>query len=110
MGWLRFTDVRGWISRLVPMVAAASLLVASAVGAGEMSDLTQNMPRGYFGEFTWDGDKTVQNVVITFDSVRALNEQNAEAFGCGSYEVGRQVTDARQIVRFPGGTLRVLAG
>src|SRR3954469_12805257 len=92
MGWLRFTDVGGWISRLVPMVAAASLLFASAVGAGEMSDLTRNMPRGYFGEFTWDGDKTIQNVVITFDTVRALNEQNAEAYGCGSYEVGRQVT------------------
>jgi hypothetical protein len=101
MGWLGFTDVRGWISRLVPMVAAASLLFASAVGAGEMSDLTQNMPRGYFGEFTWDGDKTVQNVVITFDSVRALNEQNAEAFGCGSYEIGRQVTKikVRMLVR-----------
>ena len=95
MGWLRFTDVGGWISRLVPMVAAASLLFASAVGAGEMSDLTQNMPRGYLGEFTWDGDKTVQNVVITLESVRALNDQNVEALGCGSYEINRQVTMIR---------------
>src|SRR3954469_12535501 len=92
MGWLRFTDVGGWISRLVPMVMAASLLFASAVGAGEISDLTQNMPRGYVGEFTWEGDKIAQNVVITLESVRTLNDQNVEALGCGSYDVNRQVT------------------
>jgi hypothetical protein len=92
---LRFTSFHGWISRLSPTILAASLLFASAVHAADMKDLTQNMPRGYFGEFSWEGDRTVQNVVITLESVRALNEQNAEALGCGSYEVGRQVTKIR---------------
>jgi hypothetical protein len=92
---LRFTSFHGWISRLSLTILAASLLFASAVHAADMKDLTQNMPRGYFGEFSWEGDRTVQNVVITLESVRALNEQNAEALGCGSYEVGRQVTKIR---------------
>jgi hypothetical protein len=92
MRCLRFANLHGWVSRFCVMIAAASLLFASAVRAADMTDLTQNMPRGYFGEFSWDGDRTVQNVVIIFDSVRALNEQNAEALGCGTYEVGRQVT------------------
>jgi hypothetical protein len=92
MRWPGLTNFQSWISRLVLMIAAASLLLALPVRAADMTDLTQNLPRGYFGEFSWDGDKTVQNVVITFDSVRALNEKNAEALGCGSYEVGREVT------------------
>ena len=92
---LRFTNVHGWIAQLGLMIAAASLLLASAAHAVEMKDLTENMPRGYFGEFSWEGDRTVQNVVITLESVRALNEQNAEALGCGSYAVGRQVTKIR---------------
>jgi len=92
---LRFTNFHRWISRLGLMILAASLLLASAVHAAEMKDLTQNMPRGYFGEFNWEGDRTVQNVVITLESVRALNEENAEALGCGSYEVGRLVTKIR---------------
>jgi hypothetical protein len=92
---LGFTRLHGWIARLGLTILAASLLFASAVHAVEMKDLTQNMPRGYFGEFSWEGDRTVRNVVITLESVRALNEQNAEALGCGSYEVGRQVTKIR---------------
>ena len=92
MRGLGLTNFQGWISRLVLMVAAASLLLASSVRAADMKDLTQNLPRGFFGEFIWDGDRTVQNVVITLDSVRALNDKHAEALGCGSYEVGRQVT------------------
>jgi hypothetical protein len=92
---LGFTSFHRWISRLGLTILAASLLFASTVHAAEMKDLTQNMPRGYFGEFSWEGDRTVQNVVITLESVRALNEQNAEALGCGSYEVGRQVTKIR---------------
>jgi hypothetical protein len=94
MRWSRITNSRSLISR-IGVVVAASLLLASVVDAAEMKDLTQNMPRGYFGEFRWDGDNTLQNVVITFDSVRALNGQNAEAQGCGTYEVGRQVTKIR---------------
>jgi len=86
-------NFRGGMSRFGVVVAVAMvLLVSSAVRAVEMQDLTAQLPRGYFGEFLWDGDKVMQNVVITFESVRALNGQNAEALGCGTYEVGRQVT------------------
>jgi hypothetical protein len=94
-------NFHGLFSRIGVAIAAASLLFASVAHAAEIKDLTQNMPRGYFGEFRWDGDKTLQNVVLTFDSVRALNGQNAEALGCGTYEVGRQVTKikVRMLVR-----------
>ena len=91
MRWLGLTNFHGWISRLL-VIAAASLLLASPVRAADITDLIRNLPRGFFGEFSWDGDRTVQNVVITLDSVRALNEKNVEALGCGSYEVGRQAT------------------
>ena len=85
------------------MIAAASLLFASSVHAADIDDLTRNLPRGFLGEFSWEGDPVVQNVVITFDSVRALNEKNVEAFGCGSYEVDRNVTKikVRMFVRWP---------
>jgi hypothetical protein len=101
MRWLAIANFHGLFSRTGVAIAAASLLFASVIHAAEMKDLTQNMPRGYFGEFRWDGDKTLQNVVITFDSVRALNGHNAEALGCGAYEVGRQVTKikVRMLVR-----------
>ena len=58
-------------SRVGIAIAAACLLLASVVHAAE-NNLVQDMPRGYLGEFRWDGDSTVQNVVITLDSVRAL--------------------------------------
>ena len=92
-----------WMSRLGLAIAAASLLFASAVHAADIKDLTDKLPRAYIGEFLWDGDKTVQNVVITFDQVRARNDQTAEAFGCGSYEVGRHTTriKVRMFVRWP---------
>src|SRR5882757_7133021 len=88
----RIANLSGWIARLGVMTVAAGLLFASAVHATDIKDLTEKLPRAYIGEFLWDGDKTVQNIVITFEQVRALNEQNAEALGCGSYEVGRRVT------------------
>jgi hypothetical protein len=96
-------NVHRWISRLRVVTAAAGLLFASTVSAAEIQDLTEKLPRGYFGEFSWEGDRTVQNVVITFDSVKALNGQNAEALGCGAYEVGRQVTriKVRMFVKLP---------
>jgi hypothetical protein len=101
MCWLARVNFHGFLVRIGAAIAAASLLLASVVHAAEMEDLTQNMPRGYFGEFRWDGDTTVQNVVVIFESVRALNGQNAEALGCGTYEVGRQVTKikVRMLVR-----------
>jgi hypothetical protein len=71
------------------------LFLASFVHATEMEALTEKLPRAYLGEFSWDGDKNVQNVVVTFESVRALNDKNAEAIGCGAYEVNRQVTKIR---------------
>ena len=100
---LGIANRHGWRSRLGAMLAAAGLLLASAAGAAEVGDLTGKLPRGYFGEFSWEGDRTVQNVVITFDTVRPLNGQNAEALGCGTYEVGRQVTriKVRMFVRLP---------
>ena len=90
----RIAKPPGWVARLGVSIAAASLLV-SAVRATDIKELTERLPRAFIGEFLWDSDKTVQNIVITFDSVRALNGQNAEALGCGSYEVGRQVTKIR---------------
>jgi hypothetical protein len=88
----------------------ASLFLAVPVRAGEMELLTEKLPRAYVGEFLWDGDKTVQNVVITFETVRALNGQNAEAVGCGSYQVNRQVTmiRVRMFVRLPDLTMEIM--
>jgi hypothetical protein len=101
MRWPGAIYLHGLFSRVGVAIVAASLLFASVVHAAEMKDLTQNLPRGYFGEFLWDGDKTVQNVVVTIDSVRALNGHNAEALGCGTYEVGSLVTKikVRMLVR-----------
>ena len=92
MRWPGLTNLRSWVSRAVLVIAAAGMLFASAARAADVTDLTQNMPRGYVGEFSWDGDRAIQNVVITLESVRALNDQNVEAMGCGSYEINRQVT------------------
>jgi hypothetical protein len=101
MRWIEYFQGLFW--RVGMAIAAASLLLASAAHAAEMEDLTQNMPRGFSGEFRWDDGGTIQNVVITFDSIRALNSQNAEAQGCGTYEVGREVTKikVRMLVRLP---------
>lgn len=99
----RIANLSGWVSRLAAMIAAASLMLGSVVHAADIKALTDNLPRAYIGEFLWDGDKAVQNVVFTFDRVRALNEQNAEASGCGAYRVGRQVTTIkiRMFVKLP---------
>ena len=88
----KITNLLGLGSRLGVMIVATSLLFASIVRATEIEQLIDKLPRAYLGEFTWEGDKTVQNVVITLEAVRALNDQNVEAVGCGSYEVNRQVT------------------
>ena len=74
----------GWALRLGTLIAVAATLLVSTVYATETRDLIEKLPRSYSGEFLWDDDKTVQNVIIIFESVRALNEQNAEALGCGS--------------------------
>jgi hypothetical protein len=109
MRWQANAIFYGWLTRFCA-VAVASLLFSSTVHPGEIDDFTRNMPRGFLGEFSWEGDRTVQNVVITFDSVRALNEQNAEALGCGSYELGRNVTKikVRMFVRLPDLDVEIL--
>lgn len=88
----------------------ASLFLAFAVRAGEMEQLTEKLPHAYIGEFLWDGDKTVQNVVLIFETVRALNDLNAEALGCGSYQVNRQVTmiRVRMLVRLSDLTVEIM--
>ena len=99
----RIAGLPSRIGRLGMMIAAASMLFGSAVHAADIKELTEKLPRAFIGEFLWDGDKTVQNIVITFDQVRALNGQNAEALGCGSYEVGRTVSKirVRMFVKLP---------
>ena len=103
MCWQGIAGFQGWLSRFVVTIAAASLLLVPTARASEIDDLIRNMPHGFLGEFIWEGDSVAQNVVITFDSVRSLNEQNAEAFGCGSYEAGGAVTKikVRMFVRLP---------
>ena len=103
-------NFHGWISRFGVVIAVVTLLFASTVRAADIDDLTRDLPRGFVGEFSWEGDPTVQNVVITLDSVRALNGQNAEAFGCGSYELGRVVTKikVRMFVRWPDLDVEIL--
>jgi hypothetical protein len=110
MRYARIARLSRRIACLAVMLAAASLFAASAAGAADIKDFVTKLPRAYLGEFQWDGDKTVQNVVITFDRVNALNEQNAEAFGCGSYEVNRQVTTIkiRMFVRVPDRQVEIL--
>ena len=95
MRYPAISNFSGWALRLGTLIAVAATLLVSTVYATETRDLIEKLPRSYSGEFLWDDDKTVQNVIIIFESVRALNEQNAEALGCGSYEVGRQVTKIR---------------
>ena len=109
MRWQGIANFQGCFTRFCA-VAVASLLFSSTVHPGEIDDFTRNLPRGFLGEFSWEGDPTVQNVVITFDSVRALNEQNAEALGCGSYEAGRSVTriKVRMFVRLPDLDVEIL--
>jgi hypothetical protein len=111
LSWLFFaqqgrrTDIRRWkmyLSKVVDSQGSclrfcltgliASLFLTAVVHATEIESLTDKLPRAFIGEFTWDGDKTVQNVVITFEAVRALSGQDAEAVGCGAYEVNRKVT------------------
>lgn len=80
----------GLSSRLGLIIA--SLFLTAVVRATEIESLTDKLPRAFIGEFTWDGDKIVQNVVITFEAVRALSGQDAEAVGCGAYELNRKIT------------------
>ncbi len=72
MRYARSAGLPGWILQLGLTVAAASLVLMSAVRAADIKQLTEKLPHAYIGEFLWDGDTTVQNVVITFDKVQPL--------------------------------------
>jgi hypothetical protein len=74
------------------IIMTAFMSCASALGAPGEGSLINNLPHGYIGEFRWDGDRLVQNVVVRFDLVRPLDAESFEASGCGAYELNRQVT------------------
>jgi hypothetical protein len=77
---------------------ALSLLLIcglSLAAAGETSDidaLVAKLPRGFIGDFQWDGDRVIQNVAIRFKSVRRIDAEHAEALGCGNYNTAGKVT------------------
>jgi len=77
---------------IITIVVVASMLCASVLYAKDREALIDKLPRAFVGEFLWDGDTTVQNVVIRFDEVQPLDGESAEATGCGAYEVNRRVT------------------
>lgn len=74
------------------IIIVAGMVCVSALHAKDREALIDKLPRAYVGEFLWDGDTTVQNVVMSFDKVQPLNGESAEATGCGAYEVNRRVT------------------
>ena len=63
----RIAELPGWMVRLGLTIIAASFVLISAVRAADIKQLTEKLPRAYIGEFLWDGDTTVQNVVVTLD-------------------------------------------
>ncbi len=70
----------------------AALLLSATVSANEMESFVDRMPRAYSGEFRWQDDQPTQNIAITFESVRALSDEKAEAIGCAAYETGHEIT------------------
>jgi hypothetical protein len=69
-----------------------ALLFSASVSADEMESFVDRMPRAYSGEFRWGDDQPAQTIAMTFDSVRALGSQKAEALGCAAFEVRHQIT------------------
>ena len=96
--------------RTAGVIVMVGLFCATALSAQEQDARIDKLPRAYVGEFLWDGDKTVQNVVIRFDLVRALNGESAEATGCGAYEVNRQIAKikVRMLVSWPDLQVQIL--
>jgi hypothetical protein len=92
MFFSKVAESPGLCLRLCLTGLVAILFLTAPVHATEIDLLTAKLPRAFIGEFRWDGDKIAQNVVITFEAVRTLSGQEAEAVGCGSYEVNRLVT------------------
>jgi hypothetical protein len=88
---------------------ALSLLMVcglSLAASGETRDidaLVANLPRGFIGDFQWDDDRVIQNVAISFKSVRRVDAEHAEALGCGNYNTAGIVTsiDVKMQVTLP---------
>jgi hypothetical protein len=75
--------------------------------AGETRDidaLVADLPRGFVGDFRWDGDRVIQNVAIRFKAVRRIDAEHAEALGCGNYNMPGTITSiaVRMQVTLPG--------
>lgn len=74
------------------LLATAMLSLSDAVAANEMESFVDRMPRAYSGELSWGNDQPSQSIAMTFDSVRALSDQKAEALGCAAYEIRHETT------------------
>ena len=68
----------------------AALSLSGIASANEMESFVDRMPRAYSGEFNPGGGQLQQTITMTFESVRALSDQKAEALGCAAYEVRRE--------------------
>ena len=65
---------------------------AATAQTGDIDALVANLPRGFVGDFRWDGGGAIQNVAIRFKTVRRLDAEHAEAVGCGNYNAAGIVT------------------
>ena len=84
-----------------------TICILSRATAGEARDidaLVADLPRGFVGDFRWDGDRVIQNVAIRFKSVRRIDAEHAEALGCGNYNTAGTVTSiaVKMQVTLPG--------
>jgi hypothetical protein len=75
----------------LPLMTAA-LSLSAAAGANEMESFIDRMPRAYSGEFVAGDGRVPQSITITFETVRALSDDKAEALGCAAYEAHRETT------------------
>jgi hypothetical protein len=70
------------------LMAFGGLSLAAMGQAPDIDSVITNLPRAFVGEFRWDNDRAIQNVVIRFNAVRRLDAEHAEALGCGNYNAG----------------------
>src|SRR5262245_3165127 len=55
------------------LLMVCGLTLAAAGEIGDIDALVANLPRGFIGDFQWDGDSVIQNVAIRLKSVRRLD-------------------------------------
>jgi hypothetical protein len=79
-------------SRLGLAEMTLALVLSASVSASEMESFIDRMPRAYSGEFRWGDDQPAQTIAMTFESVRSLGDQKAEALGCAAFEIRHQIT------------------